>query len=159
MSNQHKYLTRDGYEALERELHELRTTQRSTIAENLHQIVDEGGDLIENTAYLEAKAEQGLLEGRIDYLEGVLTDVEIIDHTKVVFPNDGVHIDNVVTVQEGENEPETYHLVGTAEADPMRGKLSDASPLGRALLGKCAGESVVVPTPDGDLTYHILDVQ
>jgi transcription elongation factor GreA len=153
------YLTHDGYEKLEAELNELRTVKRAEVAERLRLALEEGGDLVENAEYDDAKNEQAFIEGRIQHLERLLSRARIIEETEIEGPEDAVRLNSVVTIQEEGYEPEAYHIVGPAEADPRNGKISDVSPLGRALLGKREGDSVTVKAPDGNFEYVILSVE
>jgi transcription elongation factor GreA len=153
------YLTHEGYEKLEAELNELRTARRAEVAERLRLALEEGGDLIENAEYDDAKNEQAFIEGRIQRLEGLLSRARIIEETEIEGPEDVVRLNSVVTIQEEGYDPEAYHIVGAAEADPRNGKISDVSPLGRALLGKREGDSVTVKAPDGSFEYMILAVE
>jgi transcription elongation factor GreA len=153
------YLTHEGYDKLEAELNELRTVRRSEVAERLRLALEEGGDLVENAEYDDAKNEQAFIEGRIQYLERLLSRARIIEETEIEGPEDAVRLNSVVTIQEKGYEPEAYHIVGPAEADPRNGKISDVSPLGRALLGKREGDNVTVKAPDGSFEYVILSVE
>jgi transcription elongation factor GreA len=159
MVNDVVYLTQEGFEKLETELDELRTVRRSEVAERLRLALEEGGDLVENAEYDDAKNEQAFVEGRIQHLENLLSRARIIEEQEATGPPDAIRLNSVITVQEADYDPEIYHLVGPAEADPRAGKISDASPLGRALLGKRAGEKVTVKAPDGAFEYVILSVE
>ncbi|HEC22285.1 MAG TPA: transcription elongation factor GreA [Chloroflexi bacterium] len=152
------HLTREGYEKFEAELNYLRTVRRSEVAERLRRALEEGGDLVENAEYEDAKNEQAFVEGRIQQLETLLSRAQIIEEQESSGPNGVVQLNSVVTVQEEGGEPRTFHLVGRLEANPSEGKISDESPLGRALLGKQAGDTVVVEAPDGQFEYRILSV-
>jgi transcription elongation factor GreA len=152
------HLTREGYQKLEAELNYLRTVRRSEVAERLHAALAEGGDLVENAEYEDAKNVQAFVEGRIQHLEMMLSRARIIEDESDVLPEGVVHLNSYVTVQEQGFDPETFHIVGPAEAQPREGKISDASPLGRALLGKKAGDRVVVKAPDGEFEYKIVSV-
>lgn len=159
MVNEAVYLTRDGYEKLEAELNELRTVRRSEVAERLRLALEEGGDLVENAEYEDAKNQQAFVEGRIQHLENLLSRARIIEDQEQVGPKDMIRLNSYVTIQEDGYEPETYHIVGPAEASPREGKISNASPLGRALLGKQPGDKVTVKAPDGSFEYKILTVE
>ncbi len=115
------------------------------------------GDLSENADYIQAKEEQGFLEGRIQELDQILHNVVIIDEkTKTT---DRVDIGSTVTVQESTFPEETYFLVGPKEADPVNGRISYASPIGKALIGHKVGEKVVVDTPNGKIHLKIIKVE
>jgi transcription elongation factor GreA len=149
-------LTAKGYERLVAELRHLRTVRRLEVAQRLRQAAEDGGDLTENFAYEDAKDEQAFVEGRILELQQILANPQIIPDTSG--PSDRVALGSVVTVQEDGGPPETYHLVGTVEANPRGGNISDESPLGRALLGHEVGDTVTFATPDGPLTVTITDI-
>ncbi len=153
------HLTREGFEKLEAELSHLRTVRRSEVAERLRLALEEGGDLVENAEYDDAKNEQAFTEGRIQHLETLLSRARIIEDEEHTGPSDVARLNSLVTIQEEGFEPETYHIVGPAEADPRAGKISDASPLGRALFGKRPGDTVTVEAPDGSFVYKVLSVK
>ncbi len=155
MAEQKSYLTPEGYERLKEELEYLRTVRRREVAEHIR-IAKEGGDVMENASYEEAKKEQAFLEGRILALEAVLRNAVIIKETG---PSDRVSLGSSVTVMEKDsNESEIYRIVGSAEADPARGRISNESPLGKALLGHQVGEEVSVETPDGVRRFRIVSI-
>jgi transcription elongation factor GreA len=156
VAEQSTYLTREGLRKLQDELDFLRTTRRQQVAERLHAAMDEG-DIEENAEYDEAKNEQAFVEGRILTLEAMLKNYVLIDETKA--EADEVSLGNTVTVKEGDNEAEKYHLVGAAEADPTKGRISNESPLGQALLGRRVGDTVQVSAPAGLLTFRILAIE
>ncbi len=159
MVNEAVYLTQEGFEKLENELQELRNVRRYEVAERLRLALEEGGDLVENAEYEDAKNEQAFVEGRIQHLENLLSRARIIEEQEHDGPPDAVRLNSIVTIQEDGSEPETYHLVGPAEANPLEGKISDASPLGRALLGKRPGDTVTVNAPDGSFEYVVISVE
>jgi transcription elongation factor GreA len=113
------------------------------------------GDLSENADYHKAKEDQGFLEGRIQEIEAVLRSAIIIEKTN----GDVVAVGSHVTVQEEDFDPETYHLVGAREADPRNGKISNESPIGRALMDHKVGEVVEAETPGGKLKFKILKIE
>jgi transcription elongation factor GreA len=155
MSNRPVYLTPEGYEALEEELAHLKTIRRQEVAKRLHAALEEG-ELIENAELEDARREQSFVEGRILTLEEQLRKAIIIE---AVNSSDVVVIGNHVTIQEeGNGNPENYYVVGSAEADPAHGRISNESPLGKALLGKRIGEKVIVRAPDGDIVFKVLAV-
>jgi len=150
------FLTREGYKKLQEELEYLRTQRRQEIAQRLHEAM-EGGELIENAEYEAAKNEQAFVEGRIKELEILLATARIVDEVPSA---DTVQIGSRVTIQEeGSDTPEEYVIVGAAEADPTVGKISNESPLGKALLNKKAGDIVQVDAPAGSFTFRILKVE
>jgi len=149
------YLTRQGYEKLQKELDELRTVKRQEVANRLHEAM-EGGELIEDAEYEAAKNEQAFVEGRIQELEILLANARVVEETG---QREVVQIAAKVTIQEDGNEPELYTIVGPAEANPRLGRISNESPLGRALLDHRAGDSVHVDAPGGSFTVKILKVE
>lgn len=149
------YLTPEGHQKLLDELEYLRTTKRQEVAKRLHEAM-EGGELIEDAEYEAAKNEQAFIEGRIQELEVLLANARIIEHTG---KKDIVEIAAIVTIQEEKNEPETYTIVGPVEANPRNGRISNESPLGRALMGHRAGDTVTVQAPSGSFKVHILKVE
>ena len=150
------YLTRQGYQKLQEELDFLRTIKRQEVANRLHEAM-EGGELIEDAEYEAAKNEQAFVEGRIQELEVLLANARIIEEGAT--RADSVQIASKVTIQEDSNEPETYTIVGPAEANPREGRISNESPLGRALLDHRAGEEVTVEAPGGAFTIRIIKVE
>jgi len=156
VSEQTTYLTREGLKKLQDELEYLRTTKRYEVAERLHAAMDEG-DIDENAEYDEAKNEQAFVEGRILTVEAMLKNYVLIDETAKDL--DEVSLGSVVTVVEGNEPPEKYHLVGAAEADPTQGRISNESPLGRALIGRRVGDTVQVSAPAGLLTFRIAKIE
>ncbi|MDQ4076537.1 MAG: transcription elongation factor GreA [Chloroflexota bacterium] len=148
-------LTTEGKKKLEEELAYLREEKRPQVAERIRQAKEEG-DLRENAEYDDAKLEQGFVEGRIRELEYLLKNVQIIES------NGGstVSVGSTVTIrEEGTDYDETYTLVGATEANPSNGRISNESPLGRALLGKKKGAQVNVDTPGGEVVFNIVNVQ
>jgi transcription elongation factor GreA len=150
------YLTPEGYESLEAELVYLKTTRREEVAERLHNALGEG-ELIENAELEEARREQSFVEGRILELEESLRKAEIIQITGK--SSDTVIIGSTVTIREaGNGDDEVYFVVGSAEADPRKGRISNESPLGQALLGKRVGEKAVVRAPAGDIEFKVIAI-
>jgi len=147
------YLTREGYEKLQQELEQLRTDKRREIAVRLQEAMEDG-ELIENAEYEDAKNEQAFVEGRIKELELLLANARVIDESNG--EHDHVQVGCRVTVQEEGLEPETYFIVGPAEADPHLGRISNESPLGKALLNHKVGDKVKVDAPGGAFTVKIL---
>jgi transcription elongation factor GreA len=148
-------LTREGFKKLQEELDYLKTVKRQEVADRLHEAM-EGGELIEDAEYEAAKNEQAFVEGRIQELEAILANARIIEETG---NRDVVEVAARVTIQEDGSEPEEYIIVGPAEANPAEGRISNESPLGRALLNHRAGDKVVVEAPGGSFTVHILKVK
>ena len=151
------FLTKDGYRKLQDELDYLRTYKRQEIAERLHEAMD-GGELIENAEYEAAKNEQAFVEGRIKELEILLATARVIDETPAV-TSEAVQVGAKVTIQEEGADTETYTIVGAAEANPSAGRISNESPLGKALLNKKVGDKVQVDAPVGTFVVAILKVE
>jgi transcription elongation factor GreA len=148
-------LTREGHQKLQEELDYLTTTKRKDVADRLREAM-EGGELIEDAEYEAAKNEQAFVEGRIQELGALLANARIIEETGT---KEVVEVAARVIIQEDENEPEEYVIVGAAEANPREGRISNESPLGRALIGHRAGDTVQVDAPDGAFTVHIVKVE
>jgi len=151
------FLTKEGYRKLQEELDYLRTVKRQEIAERLHEAM-EGGELIENAEYEAAKNEQAFVEGRIKELEILLASARILDE-ETRSKSDTIQVGYKVTIQEEGGDPETYVIVGAAEANPKEGRISNESPLGKALLNHREGETVRVDAPAGSFMVHILKVE
>jgi transcription elongation factor GreA len=149
------YLTAEGAEKLKIELAELKGPQREAIARRLRDAI-QMGDLSENADYHKAKEDQAFLEGRIQELEYILSAAEIIEGE---VSKDVVSVGVKVTVQEDDFEPEQYYIVGAKEADPRAGKISNESPIGRALMTHKVGDVVEAQTPGGTLKLKILKIE
>jgi len=147
------FLTKEGFEKLQEELEHLRTAKRQEVAERLHEAM-EGGELIENAEYEAAKNEQAFVEGRIQELELLLATAQIIEESNGKSKKaDAIQVGTKVTIKEGNYDPETFVIVGAAEANPREGKISNESPIGKAIIGHKVGEVVKVETPGG--TYNV----
>ncbi len=150
------FLTPAGRSKLEAELENLRTVKRAQVAERIHSAKEEG-DIMENSAYDEAKNEQAFVEGRIMTIEQMLKNAVMIDATRA---SDMVGIGSYVSVLErGTRNEETFQIVGSAEADPTKGRISNESPVGRALLGKREGDEVQIKIPDGIRYLKITEIR
>lgn len=149
------YLTKDGFQKLQDELEYLRTVKRQEVAERLHEAM-EGGELIENAEYEAAKNEQAFVEGRIQEVEMILAAAHIIDDASAHNDPTLVQVGDTVIIQEDKGDPEEYVIVGAAEADPRSGKISNESPLGRALLNHRPGDVVTVDAPGGSFKVKVL---
>jgi transcription elongation factor GreA len=150
------YLTAEGAEKLQAELKDLKGPQREAISRRLRDAI-QMGDLSENADYHKAKEDQGFLEGRIQELDYTLRNAVIVSDSGG--PKNRVDVGVHVTVQEGNNEPETYYVVGAKEADSRNGKISNESPIGSALMNHMVGETVEVVTPGGKLKLKILKTE
>jgi len=149
------YLTREGYEKLQDELDYLRTVKRQEVADRLHEAID-GSELIEDAEYEAAKNEQAFVEGRILELEGLLANAKIVEKNG---DSSFVQIASRVTIQEEGGEPEEYVIVSPVEANPREGKISDESPLGKALMGHEVGDEVEVVAPNGSYKVKIINIE
>lgn len=149
-------LTPEGLDKLERELETLKTVKRREVAKRIKEAI-EFGDITENSEYEAAKNDQAFIEGRIITLEKMLRNARVIEHQE---NNSGVvHIGAKVKLQDLEcGEELVYTLVGSAEADPMNNKISNESPVGKAIIGKKKGDIVEVDVPIGKIKYKILSV-
>ena len=151
----HSFLTRNGFQKLQEELDYLRTVKRQEVAARLHEAM-EGGELIEDAEYEAAKNEQAFVEGRIQELEILLANARVIDESEKA---DHVQVGSVVTIQESDNTPEIYKIVGPAEAAPREGLISNESPLGRALMEHHPGDVVTVDAPGGVFKVRVVKVE
>lgn len=146
------YLTKEGFEALKKELKELLEVKRPEVALRIKE-AREMGDISENAEFDASKQEQSFIEGRITELEEIIKNAKVSDggdkNTVVVGTKVTVHVDG---------DDETFHIVGAPEADPMQKKISHESPLGQALLGKKVGDTIQVEVPIGKISYKILSI-
>ena len=149
-------LTDEGLKKLEDELEQLKTITRKEVAEKI-KVALSFGDLSENSEYDEAKNEQALVESRIAQIEAMLKNVKILDEHEI--SNDIVSVGSKVGLFDKEFDEEVvYQIVGSTEADPMQGKISDESPVGKFLLGHKVGDVVEVETPGGICLYEVLEI-
>ena len=152
------FLTKEGFQKLQEELDHLRTVKRQEVADRLHEAM-EGGELIENAEYEAAKNERAFVEGRIQELEILLATANIIEESNgKAKKNDVIHVGSKVTIKEGNFEAETFTIVGAAEANPRDGKISNESPIGKAILNHKLGDVVKVETPGGTYNVKIIKV-
>jgi len=147
------HLTRAGYEELQVELKKL-SDNRSKLAEDIA-IARSQGDLTENAEYHAAKDDQGRNEARIEEIEHILQNSEIIKAPK---GDSKVVLGSTVKLKSAEGKAKEFQVVGTVEADPLNGKISDESPIGKALMGKKVGEEVEIKTPAETTKYKIVDI-
>lgn len=156
MMDEVHYLTPQGLKDYMERLNFLRNVRRQEVAERLRLALEEGGELVENAEYEDAKNEQAFVEGEIIRLETILSHAQVIDQQG---PKDTIGLGDKVTIQElGTDRSEVYFLVGAAEANPRAGKISHKSPLGRALIDHHIGDRVVVEAPDGEITFEIKSI-
>ena len=149
------YLTAEGALKLREELEYLRNVKRPELSARLHFAIKQG-DLSENADYIQCKEEMGFLEGRIQALDRMLQNVEILSEDGA--PGEARLGSRVTVVEEGFTDKEIFMIVGVAEADPGRGRVSNESPMGKALLGKRSGAKVKVNAPGGATTFKIISV-
>jgi transcription elongation factor GreA len=147
------HLTKEGLAELRAEHTEL-IARRSVIADDIAAARSQG-DLAENAEYHEAKEEQGRNEGRIEEIEHILNNAEIIATPK---DDNKIRLGSKVILKSEQGKSKEFQIVGTVEADPLNGKISDESPIGQALMGKKEGEEVEIKTPAETATYTIADI-
>ncbi len=150
-------LTKEGYNALKKEIEFLSTTRRREVAERI-KIAREFGDIAENAEYDAAKNEQAMLEARIAKLEERLAAARVIEKRDI--SKDVVSVGSTVRLRDVDaKQTVEYRIVGSAEANPAQLKLSNESPVGKAIMGHKKGETVEVTTPRGSLKYKILEIK
>ncbi len=150
-------MTKEGLEKLEQELDNLKLFKRPEFIERI-KIARSYGDLSENSEYEAAKDEQAFIEGRISTVETMIRYAEIVDNANI--DKNEVALGKAVVFQEvGDDEEEEYEIVGTAEADPFSGKISNESPIAQALIGRKVGDVVKIPLPMGEIEVKIVDVK
>lgn len=147
------HLTKEGVDELTQECENL-VSQRPTIAERI-KTAREFGDLAENAEYTSARQEQDRVESRISEIEHILLNVEVIKKPK---GDSKVQLGSKVVLKGDSGKQKEFQVVGTVEADPMNGKISDESPIGQALLGKKEGEAVEIKTPAETAVYKVVDI-
>ncbi|PIP29599.1 transcription elongation factor GreA [Candidatus Kuenenbacteria bacterium CG23_combo_of_CG06-09_8_20_14_all_36_9] len=155
MSQEQTYITKEGLDKLKQELHELVQVKRKEVIAKIEQ-AKEFGDLSENAEYHAARDEQAFIEGRIAELNSILKNITIIEETKscgLVLVGSKIRI-----IDEDNKMAKEYKIVGSEEADPTQGLISNESPIGRAFLGKKAGDIVEIQTPRGCLKYKITEI-
>jgi transcription elongation factor GreA len=155
MTNQETFLTPEGYKKLEEELDHLKNVRRPEVAAAIHEAKMDG-DVSENAGYEEAKRQQGFLEGRIITVETMLKNAVLIETNG---SSDTVILGSRVTVVEDGFDPETYTIVGSAEANPGDGRISNESPLGKALLGHRVGDMVSFEAPGGTVEMKLISIE
>ena len=150
-------MTKEGLEKLEQELDNLKLVKRPEVIERI-KIARSYGDLSENSEYEAAKDEQAFIEGRISTVETMIRYAEIVDNANI--DKNEVALGKAVVFQEvGDDEEEEYEIVGTAEADPFSGKISNESPIAQALIGRKVGDVVKIPLTMGEMEVKIVDVK
>jgi transcription elongation factor GreA len=150
------YLTAEGAAKIKAELEQLKGPGRNELAKRLRHAISQG-DLSENADYHKAKEDQAFLEGRIQELEYVLKNAIVVEKTNIRY--EAVDVGARVTIQEEDYPPDTYDIVGAKEADPRNGKISNESPIGRALMGRREGDVIEASTPSGMIYLRILKIE
>ena len=157
MEEKKNILTYEGLKKYEDELHELKVVKRKEVAQKIKE-AREQGDLSENAEYDAAKDEQRDIETRIEELEKILKNVEVVAEEDVI--SDRINIGCTVRIQDVEEGfEEEYSIVGSTEANSLENKISNESPVGKALIGKAVGEEAVVMTPAGEFKYKVLEIR
>jgi len=157
MSEKKTVLTYDGLKKLEQELQHLKVVRRKEVAEKIKEARGQG-DLSENAEYDSAKEEQAEIEARIVTVEKMLRNAEVIDEEEI--STDIISIGSKVRIYDVEYSEEIeYTIVGSAEADPKRGFISNESPLGSSLMGHAVGDKIEVEAPDGTIEYNVLEIK
>lgn len=153
--NETEFLTPEGFKKLEEELEHLTTKRRAEVAQRLHEAMEEG-ETEENPEYEDAKNEQAFVEGRILTIETILGNAKLIEAKG---PANEIRLGSKITITEvGTTEKEHYVLVGSAEADPQHGRISNESPMGKALLGHKLHDIITVQTPGGAMKVKIVHI-
>lgn len=160
MSNASRFkMSQERLDAIKEELNYLETVREKEVAELIKE-ARSFGDLSENSEYDEAKTEQGKLYSKIAELKVLIDNAEIVDNLDTDTPKDAVTLGSIVKVRDVEEDyEETYEIVGSQEANPREGKISDDSPLGQGLHGHRAGETVTISAPAGELRFEIVSVE
>ena len=156
MTSGKSYLTPEGLERLTLELDQLKTVRRREVADELKRASEVGGT-VDNAEYDEAKRDQATIEGRIFDLEQTLSNVEVIEGHDT--PSETVVVGSLVVLRNAAGKTMEYTIVGSMEADPAHGRISNESPVGHALLGKRIGEEADVHAPSGNQTLTIVDIR
>lgn len=150
-----EYLTPEGLKKLEDELEHLKSVRRAEVAQRLHDAMAEG-EVEENPEYEDAKNEQAFVEGRILEIETILANAVLIENKG---PSNEIRLGSKVTISEvGSGDKEHYVIVGSAEADPASGRISNESPIGRALLGHKVNDIVAVQAPEGQIKFKVTHI-
>lgn len=156
MAERELLVSEEGLKKLEDELEQLKTIKRREVAERI-KVAREFGDISENSEYEDAKNEQAFVEGRIQTLEKMLRQAQVVDQSRQDPLH--IHIGSKVTVQDlDENVEEVYEIVGSTEADPLKNRISNESPVGKALLGGQVGDTVEVSAPIGKIRLTVLAI-
>ena len=156
MAERELLVSKEGLKKLEVELEQLKTVKRREVAERI-KIAREFGDISENSEYEDAKNEQAFVEGRIQTLEKMLRQARVVDEKNL--DPDHIHIGSRVTVKDLDDDlEEMYEIVGSTEADPTRNRISNESPVGKALIGRRPGDMVEVTAPIGKIRLKVMSI-
>ena len=160
MPNSNRFkMSQERLDAIKQELYELETVRMKEVAEQIKE-ARSFGDLSENSEYDEAKNEQGKVYSRIEELKVLIENAEIVDNIDADAPKDTITLGSIVKVRDvADDFEETYEIVGSQEANPRAGRISDDSPVGRGLHGHRAGETVSIMAPAGELKFEIISVE
>ena len=160
MPNSNRFkMSQERLDAIKQELYELETVRMKEVAEQIKE-ARSFGDLSDNSEYDEAKNEQGKVYSRIEELKVLIENAEIVDNIDADAPKDAITLGSIVKVRDvAEDFEETYEIVGSQEANPRAGRISDDSPVGRGLHGHRAGETVSIMAPAGELKFEIISVE
>jgi len=157
MAEQQVMLTEEGFEKLENELEYLETEKRREVAKRI-KVAREFGDISENSEYDDAKNEQAFVEGRIQEIKNMLNNAHVVKDEEVT--DKKVNLGTTVMLHDLDSDEKiSYTLVGSAEADPLNNKISNESPIGKAILGHVIGNEVKVETPVGEVEYEIISIK
>lgn len=156
MTQRKHFLTQEGLDSLNAELEQLKSKGRTEVAESIH-LATESGGAVDNADYEEAKSQQAFVEGRIQDLENLLADAVVAPKTKG--KPEQVEFGSSVTVKNADGKTVKYRVVGSAEVSPTEGKISDESPIGKALLGHKKGDTVEFKTPAGTNKLTITQIR
>lgn len=152
-------LTKEGLSAIQEELRLLKEVRRVEVAEKLKEAISYG-DLSENSEYDDARNEQAQIEIKIVELEDILKNHEIVDEKKAAKKQSGVIVGSAVTIKSSETgKQEVYKIVGTTESDILENKISNESPIGKALIGKSVGDKISGPSGSGTFEFEIVDIK
>ncbi len=160
MENSNRFkMSQERLDAIKEELFYLETVREKEVAEQIKE-ARSFGDLSENSEYDEAKTEQGKLYSKIAEMKALIENAEIVDNMDENVPKDVITLGSIVRVRDVEEDfEESYEIVGSQEANPREGRISDDSPVGRGLKGHKAGESVTIQAPAGELKLEIISVE
>ena len=150
-------LTTEGHQKLEQELEQLKTVRRKEVSEKI-KVALSFGDLSENSEYDEAKNEQAMVEARIAEVEQMLKNASVLDESGIT--TDTIGVGSVIKIKHLKlGKEDTYKIVGSTEAAPLQKKISDESPVGKALIGRSVGDTVQVETQAGEIAYKVLGIE